>query len=197
MKTAGCCNHSSIFHISFLILFFTSISAFAQTKIYTYHSIGIAQIQFQEDLKLEKTISRDTDFANYRGTVIQIQKQTSIQGLGFSMGALVGTGRAVAAGSGETLTYSGGANWFLFGITPKGYYRLTKPISFGLQGLAFYKSIKWPDNNSVVATGKHNFNFAILGDLSMQLTDDIEFVQSVGSINGDSTLWKIGLNYLY
>lgn len=197
MKTAGKCNLSYTFPISFIFLFLFSASALAQSKLYTYHSLGIAQIQFQEDLKLERTISRDTDFANYRGTVIQIQKQSSIQGLGFSMGALVGTGRAVAAGSGKTLTYLGGANWFLFGLTPKGYYRFTRPISFGLQGLAFFKSVKWADKNSITATSKHNFNFAVLGDLSMQLTDEIEFVQSVGSINDDSTLWKIGLNYLY
>lgn len=197
MKTVGSYSHNFTFPISFIFLFLFSVSALAQSKIYTHQSIGISLIQFQEDLKLEKNISRDTDFASYRGTVIQYQKQSSIQGLGFSMGALVGKGRAVAAGSGDTLSYTGGADWVLFGITPKGYYRLTKPISFGLQALAFYKSIKWPDNNLIVATGKHNFNFAVLGDLTIQLTPEIEIVQSAGSINGDATLWKIGMNYLY
>lgn len=197
MKTVGNYSLSYTFLISFIAAFWISASAFAQSKVYTYHSLGISQIQFQEDLKLESTVFRDTDYANYRGTVIQLQKQTAIQGLGYSMGGIIGTGRAVAAGSGGTLLYTGGSNWFLLGITPKAYYRLTKPISFGIQSLAFYKSIRWPDNNSIEATGKHKLNLAILIDLTMQLTPDIEFVQSVGSINGDSTLWKIGLNYLY
>ena len=197
MKTVGNYSLNYTFPISFIFALLISASSMAQTKLYTYHSLGISQIQFQEDLQLESTVFRDTDFANYRGTVIQLQKQTSIQGLGFSMGGIIGTGRAVAAGSGNTLVYTGGTNWFLIGITPKAYYRLTKPISFGIQSLAFFKSVRFPDNNSIEATGKHKLNFAILADLTMQLTPDIEFVQSVGSINGDSTLWKIGMNYLY
>ncbi|AZZ38141.1 hypothetical protein CIK05_15480 [Bdellovibrio sp. qaytius] len=197
MKTVGSYNHNFTFPISFLFFFLFSTSAFAQSKTYTYQSVGISHIQFQEDLNLEKNISLDKDYASLRGTVIQFQKQTSVQGLGFSMGAIAGLGRAVAAGSGGTLSYSGGAQWFLLGVTPKIYYRLTKPISFGVQGLAFYKSTKWADYNGITATSKHNFNFAVLGDLTMQLTDYIEFVQSAGSINGDATLWKIGLNYLF
>jgi len=197
VKTVGNYSLSYTFPISFIFTLMISVSALAQSKVYTYFSLGISQIQFQEDLQLESTVFRDTDFANYRGTVVQLQKQTSIQGLGFSMGGIVGTGRAVAAGAGQTLVYTGGANWFLIGLTPKAYYRLTKPISFGIQSLAFFKSINFPDNNSIQASGKHKLNFAILADLTMQLNQDFEFVQSVGSINGDSTLWKIGMNYLY
>lgn len=197
MKTVGNYSLKYTFPTSFIFVLFLSVSSWAQSKVYTYHSLGIAHIQFQEDLNLEKNISRETDFATYRGTVIQLQKQSSIQGLGYSMGGIIGTGRAVAAGSGETLVYTGGSNWFLVGITPKIYYRLTKPISFGIQSLAFYKNITFPDNNAIQAKAKQKLSFAILGDLTIQLNQDIEFVQSVGSMNGDSTLWKIGMNYTY
>lgn len=197
MKITGNYNHNCMFPTRALFLLFLALPALAQDKVYTYQSFGISQIQFQEDLKLEKNISRDTDFANYRGTVLQYQKQSSIKELGFSMGALAGMGRAVAAGSGKNLSYSGGTNWLLLGLTPKAYYRLTRPISFGLQGLAFFKSINWADYNGISVKSKHNFNLALLGDISMQLTPEFEFVQSVGSINGDATLWKIGVNYLY
>lgn len=197
MKIAGNYKHNFMFPIRILCLLLLSVPTLAQQKVYSYKSIGISQIQFQEDLELEKNISRDTDFASYRGTVIQYQKQSSVQELGFSMGALAGVGRAVAGGAGESLFYSGGANWVILGVTPKAYYRLTRPISFGLQGLAFFKKIKWADYDGISVKSKHNFNFAVLGDISMQLTPDFEFVQSVGSINGDATLWKIGLNYLY
>lgn len=197
MKIAGNCNRNYMFPIRSLFLLFLALPAFAQNKVYTYQSFGISQIQFQEDLKLEKNISRDTDFANYRGTVLQYQKQSSVKELGFSMGGLIGMGRAVAGGTGESLYYTGGAKWFLLGITPKAYYRLNRPVSVGLQGLAFFKSLKWADTDGISATSAHNFNFALLGDITMQLTQDFEFVQSVGSINGDATLWKIGLNYLY
>ncbi len=197
MKTVGNCNRSFIFLFKFLLLGLLALPAFAQEQVFTSQSIGLAQIQFQEDLRLEKTITRGTDFANYRGTVLQFQKQSSIKEIGFSMGALAGTGRAVAAGSDDTLVYSGGAKWFLFGITPKIYYRLTRPVSFGIQGLAFFKNVQWADYNGISATSKHNFNFAVLGDISIQILPELELVQSVGSINGDATLWKIGLNYLY
>lgn len=196
MKIAGNCNHNYMFPIKVLCLLLFATPAFAQ-KVFTYRSIGISQIQFQENLSLEKNISRDTDFANYRGTVIQYQKQSSVQELGFSIGVLGGLGRAVAASSGENLNFTGGAKWFLFGVTPKAYYRVTRPVSLGLQGLAFYKSISWSDYDGISAKSKHNFNFALLGDLSMQIRPDVEIVQSVGSINGDATLWKIGMNYLY
>ena len=194
---AGSYKHSFTFPIRILFLLMMVSPVFAQTKVFSYQSLGIAQMQFQEDLKLKKNISRDTDFANYRGTVLQYQKQSSVKELGFSMGGLVGMGRAVAGGVGETLYYTGGAKWYLIGITPKAYYRLSRPISVGLQGLAFFKSIKWTDTDGISATSAHNFNFALLGDITMQLTQDFEFVQSVGSINGDATLWKIGMNYLY
>lgn len=197
MKIAGNCNRNSTFLTKILLLLFLAFPAFAQNKVYTYHSFGISQIQFQEDLDLEKNITRDTDFASYRGTVLQYQKQSSVKELGFSMGVIGGMGRAVASGSGERLTYSGGSNWLLLGLTPKAYYRLTRPISFGLQGLAFFKSINWANYEGISVKSKHNFNFALLGDISMQLTPDFEFVQSIGSINGDAALWKIGLNYLY
>ena len=197
MKTVGNCNHSFIFHFSVLLLVFFALPAYSEDGVFTTRSIGIAHIQFQEDLRLEKTITRGTDFANYRGTVLQFQKQSSVKAIGISMGALAGTGRAVAAGSDENLSYSGGAKWFLAGITPKGYYRLTRQVSFGVQGLAFFKSIQWAEYNGISAASKHNFNFAVLGDISMQILPEIELVQSVGSINGDATLWKVGLNYLY
>ena len=174
-----------------------TIPAFAQQKVFTYSSFGISHIQFQEDIKLQKNITRDTDLASFRGTVLQYQQQSSVQELGFSMGAIVGMGRAVAGGTGEKLSFSGGTNWVLFGVTPKAYYRWTRPISFGVQGLAFYKSISWKDADGISADNKHNFNFALLADISTQLTPEIEFVQSVGSLNGDATLWKIGINYLF
>lgn len=197
MKISGNCNHNYTFLISFFVLFVFVPTAQAQQKLYSYSSIGISHIQFQEDIKLQKTITRDTDLASYRGTVLQFQRQSSMQEIGFSIGAIVGMGRAVSGGSGENLSYNSGTNWLMLGVTPKAYYRWTRPISFGLQGLAFYKNISWNDDNGISAESAHNFNFALLGDMTMQLASHIEFVQSVGSMNGDATLWKIGINYLY
>lgn len=197
MKTAGKYNHSYTFPIRVLFFLVLSLPALAQEKVYTYSSIGISHIQFQEDLKLQKTITRDTDLASYRGTVLQFQRQSSVQEYGLSIGALIGMGRAVSAGAGENLSYSSGANWTLLGVTPKAYYRWTRPISFGLQGLAFFKNISWASIDGISAESKHSFNFALLADITTQLSPEFELVQSVGSINGDATLWKIGVNYLY
>lgn len=197
--TVGNYNHSFTFLTKFLLVCLCSWAniALAQERIYTYTSAGIAHLMFKENLNLSQNISRDSDFAAYRGTVLQVQKQSSKQAWGFSMGGLIGLGRAVAAGQGETLFYSAGTKWTLIGITPKVYYRISRPVALGITAMGFVKNISWPDYAGVSAESKHSFNFAFLGDLNINLGNQFELTQSVGSINGDSSIWKIGLNYRF
>lgn len=158
-------------------------------------SVGVSNIQWNEDLQLQQGLQTSDDVANFNGLAISAHKDHSYDKWGWNIGFLLGMGKASGGGNSSSVTYAQRVNFNLLGVSPRVYYKLSGRISSGISAVAFIKNIDWPSANNVTARSRGTTNITSLLDLNIRLTPKIDFYSGLGPLSDGSTLWKIGLSY--
>jgi|GEM_PF-1421674 len=161
--------------------------------------VGLSALQWNEPLKLQQGVTNDTDYANFNGMTLSLQKEISYYRWGWSMGAFLGSGRASGGGNSSAISYEKGKVAFtVYGISPRVFYRLSGRINTGLTAMIFMKNIDWPEDagNQTINSGR-NTNLMGLMDLNIRLFQKWDFYSGIGPLAEGATLWKVGVNYRF
>ncbi len=158
-------------------------------------SIGISNLQWNEDLQLQQGLQTSNDVANLNGFALSAHKDTSYNTWGWNFGFLLGMGKASGGGNSSSVVYAERVNFSLLGVAPRAYYKLSGRINVGLSAIAFIKNVDWPTANGVSARSRGSTNFTTLFDLNIRLNPRLDFYSGMGPLSEGSTLWRLGLVY--
>jgi hypothetical protein len=160
--------------------------------------LSVATMNWNDKLKLRQGITSDTDFANYNGIAVTIQKEFNINRWGYTFGVFFGSGQANGGGNSSAITYQQSkVNFMVAGISPRGFYNFSDKVSAGVSALVFNRSITWPDANSITVDAGRNINATILADLNFRLFEHWDFYQGVGPLAEGATMWKLAVAYRF
>lgn len=161
--------------------------------------VSLSALQWNEPLKLQQGVTNDTDYANFNGMTVSLQKEITYYRWGWSMGAFLGSGRASGGGNSSAISYEKGKVAFtVYGVSPRVFYRLSGRINTGLTAMIFMKNIDWPKDasNQTISSGR-NTNLMGLLDLNVRLFPKWDFYSGIGPLAEGATLWKVGVNYRF
>lgn len=170
-----------------------------RTRPTSFSSIGASTIQWNESLTLQQQINRDSDYANYSGLSVNLQREKNYINWGWSIGFFVGAGRAVGGGNSTIVNYKKDqVDFVIYGISPRIFYRFSERASAGISPHVFMKNIDWPkDENNITVDAGRKINIASLADLNLRLFQKWDFYTGIGPLTEGSTFWRIGTNYRF
>ncbi|WII73702.1 acid shock protein [Bdellovibrio sp. 22V] len=168
-------------------------------KFISSWGVGVSALQWNDTLKLQQGVTTDTDYANYNGLILTVQKEFTYLRWGWAAAGFIGSGRANGGGNSSTITYQKDMVAFtVYGVSPRAFYRLSGRINAGVTGMVFMRSIDWPKDaaNQTIDSGR-NMNVMALADLNVRLFHKWDFYSGIGPLKEGSTLWKVGVNYRF
>lgn len=173
-------------------------SAFAAPRSVSANSIGLATWQWNETLTVTDGGTQGKDSANLNALVLQAQTETYYHRWGWSMSAFVGSGRATGGGKNFANYQSSKVPFTIIGIAPRGFYRLTGRMNVGFSAIAYTRNMSWPTDTATqeVSSGL-KMNVTGMADLTLRLSQNLEFYQGIGPLAEKSTIWRLGVNYRF
>lgn len=165
----------------------------------TYNwGVGLSSLSWNDKLALHEGTQSDTKNANYNGFIVTLQKEYNILRWGYTVGLFAGVGQANGGDTSSAITYQKSkVNFSIFGLSPRGFYRLNEKISLGTSALIFSKGISWPEDPGQTIDAGSNINATILADLNIRILKKWDFYQGFGPLAEGATLWKLGVNYRF
>jgi len=202
--------HSKFFLFPFvltLIFSFTSTS-FAQDaetpklvmKRHWAKSLGFSYVSWTEFVDLSTATSTDQAFANFYGNALSYEKASFNRGhWGNAIEGSLMYGQAGAGGSQTQIQYqSSSQKWWGAQANYRWAYRLNHQVVLSMGPMALYRQITWSDQDTVTVKSGADLNLGWVGDLRLQLGRNWQLRQSIGTLAFKaSTIWNLGLNYIF
>jgi hypothetical protein len=167
-------------------------------KSKTSWSAGISLFQWNEQMTLQQNANTSTDVANFNALGLIATREVMFYNWGWSLGLLIGGGRANGGGNSQAISYLQSKQPFsMVGFEPRVFWRLSGRVSIGLTALIFNRSISWPSASGVTADSGHTINATAMADLYLRLFQHIDLYQAIGPLTNYGTIWQIGLAYRF
>lgn len=158
-------------------------------------NVGLSLLQWNENLKIIQAGTTSSDFANYNGMMVSVQKETIYYRWGYSAAAFLGAGRANGGGMGTYLADRVAFN--VIGVQPRIFWRYSGRINVGVSAMAFMKNIDWPTAALETVDSGRKTNIMGLADMNIRLFQKYDLYQGIGPLAEGSTLWRVGVNYRF
>ena len=145
---------------------------------------------------LEQNLVTQAQKTQYRGYLINLQKQYSRSIWGIGMAGYLGSGDAATIDiNSPQIVYLEKTKWSLLGAGFLAYYRLSKPISLGLNGTIYSLQQNWENKDFISVQSTQKIFFILFAETQFFITDNMHVSQALGFSANGSTAWKIGLSY--
>ncbi|MEK2688192.1 hypothetical protein [Bdellovibrio sp. GT3] len=158
--------------------------------------VGLTSLQWNEKLSVTQGATTQSSNMSLNGAGIVIEREFERAQWGWSIGAVLGSGRANSGPFDNDIKMER-ESFKIYGLTPRAFWKLTDQVNLGGSAFIYHRNLDLPSGSGVSSSAAKATNVAILADMSLRLFTDWDFYQAIGPLDEGAYMWKIGVNYRF